>query len=81
MDAQQKPVSISFDCPLLLRTNIIRLVPAACLKHAVSVVHQCDSRCGWLEKDQPTQVGRELISVNTTVFEHNCMSNRASVCK
>ena len=25
----------------------------------------------WLEKDQPTQVERELISVNTTVFEHN----------
>ena len=70
MDTQQKPVFNSFDSPLLLRINIIRLVPAACLKHAVSVVHLCDSRCGWLEKDQPTctQVERELISVNTTVF-------------
>ena len=61
----------------LLRTS---LVPAACLKHAVSVVHQCDSRCGWLEKDQPTQVERELISVNTTGTITNiasiyCMSN------
>ena len=42
MGAQQKPVFNSSDCPLLLRTNIIRLVPAACLNHAVSVVHQCD---------------------------------------
>ena len=41
-----------------------------------SVAHQCDSRCGWLEKDQPTQVERELISVNTTVFEHNWNNNK-----
>ena len=45
VDAQQKPVFNSFNFPLLLRTNKIRLVPAACLNHAVSVVHQCDSRC------------------------------------
>ena len=76
VDAKQKRVFNSFDCPLLLRTNIIHLVPAACLKHAVSVVHQCDSRCRWLEKDQPTQVERELISVNTTVFEHNWNNNK-----
>ena len=83
VDAQQKPVFNSFDSPLLLRTNVIRLIPAACLKHAV-LLFISDSRCGWLEKDQPTQVERELISVNTTVFEHNwnkycfnvyCMSN------
>ncbi|KAL5500101.1 hypothetical protein EMCRGX_G011604 [Ephydatia muelleri] len=79
VDAQQQLVN-SFDCPLLLRTNIIHLVPAACLKHAVSVVHQCDSRCGWMEKDQPTQVERELISVNTTVFEHEHNWNNNKYC-
>ena len=41
-----------------------------------SVAHQCDSRCGWLEKDQPAQVERELISGNTTVFEHNWNNNK-----
>ena len=48
VDAQQKPVFNSFDCSLLLRTNVIRLIPAACLKHAVllfiSVIHAAD---GW----------------------------------
>ena len=46
--AQQKPVFNSFDCPLHLRTNVICLIPAACLKHAVlllnSVIHAAD---GW----------------------------------
>ena len=67
MDAQQQLVN-SFDCPLLLRTNVIHLVPAACLKHAVSVVHQCDSRCGWMEKDQPTQVERELSDISPKII-------------
>ena len=46
VDAQQKPVFNSFDCPLLLRTNVIRLIPVHSMCEACSsVAHQCDSRC------------------------------------
>ena len=76
MDAQQKPVFNNFDCPLLFRTNIIRLVPAACLVSEACSFCCSSVLCGWLEKDQLTQVERELISVNTTVFEHNWNNNK-----
>lgn len=60
-----------FDCPLLTLTNRIFAVHPDCILTTVSVVHQCNSSCVFVEKPCISNVERECVSQKSLVYQHD----------
>ena len=64
-----------FDCPMLTLTNDFYAILPNHILTPVSVVHQCDAACVFVQKPSSTHVERESVSEHSLVFEHDWSNN------
>ena len=67
-----------FTSPLLEEKEIKILIPATALLQKVSVVHNCDYRCGFVDAELPVVEEREINNKERYIFEHD-LSNKLYV--
>lgn len=67
-----------FRSPLLEETEVKRLIPSTALLEKVSVVHNCDYRCGFVDAEIPVVEEREINNKERYIFEHE-QSNKVHI--
>ncbi|XP_028418045.1 uncharacterized protein LOC114542821 [Dendronephthya gigantea] len=60
-----------FRSPLLEETETKRLIPSTALLEKVSVVHNCDYQCGFVDAEMPVVEEREVTNKDKHIFEHD----------
>lgn len=59
------------DCPILTLTNDFYAIPPNHILTPVSVVHQCNDACVFVQKVSSSSIERESVSKHSVVFEHD----------
>ncbi len=64
-----------FCSAVLEESEELSLVNASNIIEKVSIVHNCDQRCMFANKDKPRVEEREIVSAEREVFEHDFTNN------
>lgn len=60
------------DCPLLFQLDVILLVPSSSILRTVSIVHECSSRCKFVQDRATTKLyEREHVQLSGSTFNHD----------
>lgn len=61
-----------YDCPILSMSNLIYCIPAKCVHHAVSVVHECTNTCTFVINSTRQRVEQEdILCVSQLTYTHD----------
>jgi hypothetical protein len=60
-----------FECPLLSRSKILRVVPSTGIMRSISLVHECGTSCGLLEMRTNRTVERQGVTLNSKLLSHD----------
>ena len=75
MDSLGTTMLNEYECPLYSLTNLFRCVPSDCIKHSVSLLHECTPSCTFKQANAESQIERENVVNQQLVFEHDYNSN------
>lgn len=75
MDANGEPICNEFDCPLLTMSHLVYCVPSECIKHAISVIHECTDSCTFITRLTSKVVKHESVSASDLSYAHDWSHN------
>ncbi len=71
MECDGQPITNDYGCPLLTLTQTIRCVSPQSVASAVSIIHECNSSCSFVQTSRHRRVEREELLSASLVYQHD----------
>ena len=71
IDLNGEPVTNDYNCPLLSLTPRVVTINSHHVEKAVSIIHECNASCIFVECPSTHRVEREDIEVEKLTFQHD----------
>jgi len=71
MDLNGEPLTNDYNCPLLSLTPRVVSISSDSVKKAVSIIHECNTSCVFVECQSTCRVEREDIEIDKLTFRHD----------
>lgn len=71
MDVNGENILNEYDCPVLSLTDLIYCIPSQCIKHSISVVHECTTTCTYVTNCISNVIEHETVQTASLIFKHD----------